>query len=146
VYIGFQHLHSSLAYVALALLIGAFAFALVDRLQHKPYSNSLKKLALWALIGSHLQLVIGLALYFISPLGFSNFSGVNMSNAIARLYMLEHPVMMIIAIIAITIGYSKSKKEGADARRQMMIILGYGIGLVLILSRIPWFAWPSFLN
>lgn len=69
-----------------------------------------------------------------------------MSDAVARLYMLEHPFTMIIAIIAITIGYSKSKKEGADSRRQMMIILGYGIGLVLMLSRIPWFAWPSFLN
>lgn len=145
-YIGFQHLHSSLAYLALALLIGAFAFALVDRIQKKPYSTSLKKLSLWALIGSHLQLVIGLVLYFISPLGFSNFSGENMSNAVARLYMLEHPFTMIIAIIAITIGYSKSKKDVPDARRQMMLILGYGIGLILMLSRIPWDAWPSFLN
>lgn len=145
-YIGFQHLHSSLAYLALALLIGAFAFALVDRIQKKPYSTSLKKLSLWALIGSHLQLVIGLILYFISPLGFSNFSGENMSDAVARLYMLEHPFTMIIAIIAITIGYSKSKKDVPDARRQMMLILGYGIGLILMLSRIPWDAWPSFLN
>jgi len=146
VYIGFQHLHSSLAYLALALLIGAFVFALVDRIQKKPYSTSLKKLSLWALIGSHFQLVIGLILYFISPLGFSNFSGENMSNAVARLYMLEHPFMMIIAIIAITIGYSKSKKDVPDARKQMMLILGYGIGLILMLSRIPWDAWPSFLN
>ena len=145
-YIGFQHLHSSLAYLALGLLIGAFAFALVDRIQKKPYSSALKKLSLWALIGSHLQLVIGMILYFISPLGFSNFSGENMSDAVARLYMLEHPFTMIIAIIAITIGYSKSKKDVPDARKQMMLILGYGIGLILILSRIPWNAWPSFLN
>ncbi len=145
-YIGFQHLHSTLAYLALALLIGAFVFAAVDRMQKKPFSSSLKKLSLWALIGSHLQLVIGLVLYVISPLGLSNFSGENMSDAVARLYMLEHPFTMILAIIAITIGYSTSKKDAPDARRQMKIILGYGIGLILMLSRIPWFAWPSFLN
>lgn len=69
-----------------------------------------------------------------------------MSDAVARLYMLEHPFTMILAIIAITIGYSTSKKDAPDARRQMKIILGYGIGLILMLSRIPWFAWPSFLN
>ena len=65
-----------------------------------------------------------------------------MGDSMARLYMLEHPLTMIIAIILITVGYSKAKKKGDNATRYKTILIYYGLGLFLILLRIPWSAWP----
>lgn len=140
-YTGFKHLHSLVAYITLFLLIVAVVYALVSMSNKSPFVKKSKTIALLALIGAHLQLLFGLVLYFVSPLGLSNFSSAGMKDSVSRLYMLEHPLTMIIAIILITIGYSKSKKNQVDAGKFKNIAVFYGIGLLLILLRIPWQAW-----
>jgi hypothetical protein len=56
--------------------------------------------------------------------------------------MLEHPLMMIVGITLITMGWSKAKRAADDGKKYGAIALWYGIGLVLMLSRIPWSVWP----
>ena len=139
---GMKHLHSTLAYVLFAGLIIAFLFVLIAAIQKKPYN---RKMALLGLITAHLQLVVGLITYFVSPYGvkrFGDFGGA-MKDSIARLYLLEHPLMMLIAIVLITVGYSKAKKMGNAARQNKTVAIYYGIALLLIISRIPWHAWPA---
>lgn len=63
-----------------------------------------------------------------------------MSSA-ERLLALEHPFVGILAIILITIGWSKHKKQQTDKRAFGKIAFFYGLGLVLILSRLPWNQW-----
>jgi hypothetical protein len=140
-YIGFQHLHSALAYLVLALGIIVILVAIIGKFSGKPFSSSLKRLALWTMIGAHLQLVIGIALYFLSPLGFSSMSGAAMSDATLRLYTVEHPTTMILGIILVTIGYGRMKRAVNDDSKYMQLILFYLIGFALIFSRIPWNAW-----
>src|SRR5690606_12647084 len=108
--------------------------------------GGLKKLATFALIATHTQFLIGLIAYFTSPLGMKNFSGENMGDSISRLYMLEHPLMMLIGIILITIGNSKAKKALGDQKKNKTILIYFAIGLIFILSRIPWHVWPPFLS
>lgn len=139
---GLQHLHSGLAYLVLAALVIVFGYVLVNYFKDNPFTEKVRKASLVGLIVSHLQLLIGLVLYFISPKGLSNFSGEAMGDAMSRLYMLEHPLTMIIAIILITVGYSKAKNGTNDASRYKKILIFYGIGLVLMLIRIPWSVWP----
>src|SRR5690606_38524803 len=110
-YTGFKHLHSALAYFLLAGLIISIIYTLISYLQKKPFSSGNKKVALLGLIFAHIQFLAGLAIYFISPLGLSNFSGAAMKDSLSRLFMLEHPLVMIAAIILITVGYSKSKRS-----------------------------------
>lgn len=141
-YTGFQHLHSAIAYILLAILVFVITYVFIQWKNNKPFTEKVRKIALVGLIVTHLQLLIGLVLYFISPVGFSNFSGEAMGNSLERLYMLEHPLTMIIGIVLITIGYSKAKKPGDDADRYKKILLFYGFGLFLILLRIPWSVWP----
>lgn len=141
-YTGLQHLHSGLAYLVLAALVIIFGYVLVNYLKDNSFTEKVRKASLVGLIVSHLQLLIGLVLYFISPKGLSNFSGETMGDAMSRLYMLEHPLTMIIAIILITVGYSKAKNGTNDASRYKQILIFYGIGLVLMLIRIPWSVWP----
>jgi hypothetical protein len=140
-YTGFQHLHSALAYVVLLLLIIAITMAKYGFFFKKPFTETQRKVTLFALIGSHVQLLIGLAIYFISPLGFSNLSGETMGDSMARLYALEHPLINIIALALITVGFSTAKRLTEDKKKHFRIVLMYGFGLLLILSRIPWSAW-----
>jgi len=140
-YIGFKHLHSFSAYLTLAFLIIAIVMAIYSVRKNLTFSSKNKTIAILALVGTHLQMVFGLVLYFVSPLGISNFSGEMMKNSTSRLYGLEHPMMMLIAIILITIGYSKSKKATEDRLKFKNIAIYFSIGLVFILSRIPWSAW-----
>lgn len=133
-----KHLHSTIAVVLLIALVISIVVTLINYLKSKPYN---RKIALVGFISAHLQLLIGLVIYFTSPLGFSSFSSANMKNSLSRLYFLEHPMMMLIAIIVITIGYSKAKKATEDWKANQTVLIFYLIALVLILSRIPWSTW-----
>lgn len=136
-----MHAHSGLAYLLLAVLIFAILYTLIGFMGNKPFTDGNRKVALIGLIAAHIQLVIGLVLYFVSPNGLSNFSGGNMKDSGARLLMLEHPLTMIIAIVLITIGYSRAKKLTDSNARYKKILIFFTLGLILILSRIPWSNW-----
>ena len=138
-YIGFKHLHSMLAYVLLAGLIISIIYVLVAYVQNKGYN---RKMALVGLICAHLQLVVGLVIYFVSPLGLQGASGEAMKNSTSRLYFLEHPLMMLVAIVLITVGYSRAKKLTVSKKQNGTVLAFYLIALILILSRIPWQVWP----
>lgn len=108
-------------------------------LSQKPYTDADKKIGLFALIFSHLQFTLGLALYFME--GRMNNMGEAMKVAEARLYAVEHPLAMIIAVVLITIGHSKSKKlTDATAQHKTKAIF-FGLALVIALARVPWSAW-----
>ena len=67
-----------------------------------------------------------------------------MGNSVSRLLAIEHPLMMIIAIVLITIGWSKHKKKTEDAAKFKTFAVFYGLALVLIFARIPWNQWLQF--
>ena len=138
-----KNFHSGLAYLVLIAVSGAIIFALANYLMGREYHKGLQKSALVAFILTHTQLLIGVILYFLSPLGLSNFSGKAMGDATLRLYILEHPLTMIIAIVFITLGYTRSKKATESGTRYKKLLIFYALGLFLMLLRIPWSAWGS---
>ena len=141
-YTGLQHLHSGIAYLALLALILVIFYALFGSLSSREFTEKDRKIALIAFILSHIQLLVGLILYFVSPLGLSLLTGGGaMSDATARLTAVEHPLINIIAIILITVGYSRAKKISTSRGKFRSIYMMYAVGLVLILSRIPWANW-----
>ncbi len=141
-YTGLQHLHSFLAYILLAAIAIPLVFVVIRLVRKGAFDEKVRKMALAGFIVSHLQLLIGIVLYVISPLGLSNISAEAMQGTLTRLYAVEHPLTMLIAIVLISIGYIKAKKPGDDVRRFKTIIIFYGLGLILVLFRIPWQVWP----
>ena len=138
-------IHSYWAYLVLTVLIITVANAIYGLLKKKSFSDKDLRLGLFTLIFSHIQLLIGLGWYFSSPYYKAlkaNGSEV-MGDAASRLLAIEHPVMMILATIFITIGWSKHKKKTEDDKKFKTFAIFYGIGLLLILSKIPWNQWPS---
>lgn len=143
-YTGLQHAHSGLAYLALLGLVIVIFYALFGSLSGKDFTEKDRKIAMIAFILSHIQLLLGLILYFVSPLGFELLTGGGaMSDAAARLTALEHPLINSVAIAIISIGYIRAKKLDSSRAKFRSIYMMYAVGLVLILSRIPWSAWLS---
>jgi uncharacterized membrane protein len=141
-YTGILHLHSTLAYLAIAGLAFIFIYALIKALSNQEFTEKDRKIAMIGFILAHIQLLVGLILYFVSPVGFSLLTaGGAMSDASARLLALEHPLINIIAIVIISIGYIKAKKMTDSRARFRTIYMTYATGLVLLLSRIPWQNW-----
>ncbi|MEX2592699.1 MAG: hypothetical protein WD426_07985 [Anditalea sp.] len=140
-YTGLLHLHSGLAYIVILGLIVCIIYTMIGALSGRAFTERDRKMGLIALILTHLQFLVALILYFVSPLGFANLSGETMADSTARLYALEHPLINFIAVVLITVGYSRAKKLTESKSRFRSIYIFYGLGFILILSRIPWTAW-----
>ncbi|WP_445383874.1 hypothetical protein ACT6NV_07560 [Robiginitalea sp. IMCC44478] len=139
-----QTVHSYLAYVALLVLFLAVANALTGLVQNRMFTMEKDlRISLFTLIICHIQLLLGLLLWFISPSGLSALTELGMGglNSAARLLAVEHPFINIIAIVLITIGWSRHKRFMEGKKKFKSIAIFYGLGLVLILSRIPWGQW-----
>jgi len=140
-----QKLHSGIAYVALLMLIVVVINAVAGIVSKREFSSRDRKISLFGLIVAHVQLLIGLVLYFVSPWGMASIrnSGMGevMKNAEMRQMAVEHPLINIIAIVLITIGWSKHKAASTPKAKFNNILIFYALGLLLILSRIPWKTW-----
>lgn len=134
-----QSVHSILAYAALGLLVLASINAIFGLTSKKLFTDKDLRLSLFTLIICHIQLLVGLILYFVSPLGSAQLG--NMKDAAMRLTSLEHPLINIIALVLITVGWSKHKKEESNNGKFKKIAVFYTLGLILILSRLPWANW-----
>lgn len=144
--VGLTHLHSAFRYLVLLFLVLALLDAFIGMSTGKVYKKSSKLFALGALILAHIQLIVGVTLYFLGAKGFKLLmqgEGV-MKDAVARFYAVEHVSMMIIAIALITIGYSKAKRQEVAKNKFRSIAVFYGIALVIIFIMIPWPFMKSF--
>jgi len=83
----------------LAAILFSIIYAIVQVVQKKSFTEKSRKISLIGFIAAHLQLLIGIVLYVISPVGLSNFSGEAMQETLSRIYILEHPLTMIIGIV-----------------------------------------------
>ncbi len=130
------HAHSGLRWIALILIIIAVVNAFIGLKQSKDFSKKDKMINLFTLIFFHIQLLIGLALFFTSPK--VQFTSGFMKETILRFFAIEHPLMMLIAIALVTVGYSKSKKELDSSKKFRKIVLFYTLALIITLIAIPW--------
>ena len=135
--------HSYWAFFVLLILILAILNSIRGKVSGKYFGVNDLRISLFGLIFSHIQLLIGLILYFISP-WFKQWSSMGMGvikNTESRLYLIEHPITNILAIILITIGWSLHKRQSDSSKKFLRIALFYGVGFVILLSRIPLKSW-----
>ena len=131
-----KHAHSGLRWIALILLL----VAIVNAAKSQNSGNYMKKdkmINLFAMIFLHIQLLIGLGLYFSSSK--VNFIEGWMSDGILRFYGMEHLIGMLLAIIIVSRGRSNAEKKMKGSRnKHRKILKTYLIALILILAFIPW--------
>jgi len=139
-------IHSYWAYIVLLILIIAVINAIIGFTSKKEFKAKDLRISLFALITAHIQLILGFMAYYTS-LYYETMQNVGMGevmkNSDLRKPLIEHPLLIIIAIALITIGFSKHKKKTADTAKFKTIAIYYAIALILILAVIPWNLWFS---
>jgi uncharacterized membrane protein YozB (DUF420 family) len=133
-------LHSVLRWAALALLLYSVIRAYSGWLSSGKFSSGDGSIRQWTVTTLHLQLILGVVLYFTSPITtffISNFSE-TVGNRSIRFFGMEHVLMMLIAIIIATIGSASSKRQVEDRLKFKTMAIWFTISLVIILAAIPW--------
>lgn len=140
----FVDVHSVLRYVVLFMLLAViirFGFAKISRRQ---FNRTDDRLNLLALAVVHLQFLIGLIIYFTSPMIRAAMADMAaaMQDENLRFWAVEHITLMTLAVIMITIGRIRTRKNGlrSDEKFRRLLIFN-SIGLVLIIAGIPWERW-----
>lgn len=132
----FLHAHSGLRWLVLIFIIIAIINAAMKLKQNNATGRRDCAMNRLAMIAMHLQLLIGLVLYFISEKVVFDASA--MKNSMQRFFLVEHIALMILAVVLITIGYVKSDRAGEGRKKHRTVIIYYSISLFLILISIPW--------
>ena len=127
-----QHAHSGFRYAVLVFLILAIIQSIIGFAGKRPYTNGNRIINLLAMIFTHTQLLVGIILYFISPM--VQFTSDTMKNPTLRYFAVEHWFGMIIAVVLITIGHSKSKKIVLPEIKHRTIAIYYAIALTVVVG------------
>lgn len=138
-----KFLHSYWAYLVLLVVVAATVNSIIGFITKKEFGAKDFRVALFALIVTHIQLLIGIILFVIA----NNFGEVDMGeimkNSVLRLKNVEHPLLMVIAIMLLTIGYSKHKTKRTSASKFKLLTITYTLALIAMLAMIPWSTWLS---
>ena len=137
-YTGLLHLHSNLPFLVFLMIFVVLLNSLRGWLTKTPFDKFSNKFVLISMILIHVQWTVGAILYFESP----NVKSMSeaMGNSLSRLYALEHPLLMTVALVFITIARSKSKKSDESKHHKMNFIF-FALALACILLCLP----PSWL-
>ena len=141
---GIQHLHGTLRWVVLILMLLSIVKAFSGMSGGRSFGKGDYKRGLFTMISLHLQLVLGFALYFGN--GWSSMLGSAdaMGDTVKRFFSLEHMALMLIAVVLGTLGHSLSKRATDDRTKFRRQAIWFSISLVVILASIPWPFRPGF--
>lgn len=133
-YTGLLHSHILLRYFVLAMLVVVIVLAFSGLTGKRSFGKWDDKAGLYLLIFTHLQLLVGFVLYFVSP--FVKFGSETMSDKVTRYWTVEHVFTMLIAIALITIARISSKKLPIDQARHKRLLILNAVALLLIVATI----------
>ena len=126
---GLLHLHNVLRWIILLFLLLALFQAFAKR-------PGIRSSSLFLMICAHLMFVIGVYQLINGRFGILKGlpEGVElMKSTFYRFYWVEHPLMMFLAIVLITIARGKAKVLNYKATSWLLLL-----ALILILAAVPW--------
>lgn len=137
--------HNVFRWLVLFTLLAAIIIGFSGWLGNKKYGKGAHKARVFTVIFVHIQFVLGIVLYFVSPrvTAFLDNVGAGMKDKDLRFVGMEHALLMLIAVILITIGSAKVKRQTTDTGKYKTMAIWFTIALALILFAIPW-AMPHF--
>ena len=130
-----KHAHSGLRWLFLLIIIFAIVNAFKKWKSEESFGTKDKLIGVLAIALTHTQALIGFILYF----GQGRYKGFSdMGDRVLRFYAVEHLFGMLLAVVLITIGYSRVKKATKDKAKFRKTFVWFSIALILILISIPW--------
>ena len=133
-------LHSLVRWLVLISLLIAIVRAYSGWFGNKKFLKADNTARLVAVTIAHLQLVLGISLYVISPTVryFMNYFKAAVHQREIRFFGMEHITMMTLAIVLLTIGSAKTKRKATDQQRFKTMAIWFTIALLIIFTSIPW--------
>jgi uncharacterized membrane protein len=131
--------HSVLRYFVLIAALIVVIQSLAGFLGKKQFKDGNKRMALILLILCDVQLLLGLALYFMKGwFGVLTSGGNVMKDPYSRFFAVEHAFSMIVGIVLVHIGYSMSKKNIDADRKFKRLFWCVFVALACFMAMIPW--------
>jgi hypothetical protein len=133
-------LHSACRWLVLGSLVYAIFRAYQGYTASRPFTKTDDAVRHWTATIAHVQLLLGMALYFSSPVVKAAFASLRQAGFTLNegFFAVLHPLLMLVAVVLITIGSALAKRR-ATARAQFQTMLWwYGLALLSIFLFIPW--------
>jgi cytochrome b561 len=131
--------HSAIRWFVLGSLLFSIYTAYRGFTQKRSFTPSANSLRHWTATIAHIQLLLGMTLYIQSPTVIFRMSGT--TNKLLNeqdFFRYVHIALMIIAIVLITIGSAKAKRQQDDQAKYRTMLRWFGVALLVIFIAIPW--------
>ncbi|MET0244418.1 MAG: hypothetical protein ABW174_13155 [Flavitalea sp.] len=130
--------HSLVRWVLFASLLASIIVAWSGFRNSGAFTRGANALRHWTATSAHIQLMIGIVLYAKSPwVKLFQHSKFKAGNE-AVFFGLIHITGMLVAIVLLTIGSAKAKREQTDKLKYRTMFRWFFAALILILVMIPW--------
>jgi hypothetical protein len=137
----FLFLHNLVRWLVILAGLWALFRVWTGLLKHSPWTKQDRIAGLVFSTVLNVQFLLGVIVLFMGPLhavsAYSNM-GAAMKNAVLRFFAVEHPFMMLLAVIIAQVGFSLSKRANTDRAKFLRATICYTISAVLILAAVPW--------
>lgn len=132
-------LHSYGRWLTLLSLLVMITIGFRGWIARRKFTPTINTLRHWTATIAHIQLLLGMFLYFQSPIVRSDvphdpFHLVNEHTY----FRYIHITAMLIAVILITIGSAKARRVADDHKKFRTLLIWFSAGLLILLIAIPW--------
>ncbi|HLP52598.1 MAG TPA: hypothetical protein VK154_17035 [Chitinophagales bacterium] len=132
--------HNYTRWLVLVSLLFALYRAFRGYLSKSAFTKTDNAIRHWTATISHIQLVLGMLLYFQSPLVkyfWANSKQV-MGDIEFSFFGLYHIALMFTAVIIITMGSALAKRREPDSEKFKTMLVWFTVALIIIFIAIPW--------
>jgi len=124
-------LHAIWRWILLVAAVVVVIKALIGWLSKRPFTRLDDQLGMAFTMIVDIQVLLGLIIWLFGPLGLRNLSQA-MGNTALRFIVLEHPILMLIALAFAHIGRARSKKAADDTVKHRTACIFYLLSFVFI--------------
>jgi hypothetical protein len=129
-YTGLLQIHSYMRYIILLMLVIVIVISLIGLINKGPFTRKHDKASLFLFICTHMQLLLGIILYFAGQRVM--FNSQTMKDPALRYFAVEHVSVMLVAVVLITLARTGAKKLTVDQQKHKRMLIWNSIALLLI--------------
>lgn len=139
-YLGLLHTHNTVRWLVLISALIAIGMAVAGRLSGQRFERRHRVANLIYVSAMDLQLLLGLILYFVSPLVRNGLAdiGAAMADGALRFFVVEHASIMVVAVVIAHVGSVMVRRAKSDAGKHTAGIVWFGLSVLAVLFAIPW--------
>ena len=132
--------HSYLRYAVLLMVLLVLLRSTAGLIRGSAWDGGDAGLGRWLIRVWDLQFLLGLVLYFLSPI--TQFALANLGAAMGdrqlREFTVEHPLLMLLATAALHVGWVRARKAAGDRGKLLRWLIFVAVATLLTVISIPW--------